>query len=138
MPRPTADPQPPIADNVLYVTSQGTQIGTRQNQYVVRDVADADSDSNSEKNDSGTDSDREADESGEQHGSERLAAFPVEKVETINIFGRGVDVTTATIATAAKHETAINFFYNEWSIQGAVHTRGHLCCGATPPAARPW
>lgn len=110
MPRPTADPQPPIADNVLYVTSQGTQIGTRQNQYVVRDVADADSDSNSEKNDSGTDSDREADESGEQHGSERLAAFPVEKVETINIFGRGVDVTTATIATAAKHETAINFF----------------------------
>ena len=110
MPRPTTDPQPPIAEHVLYVTSPGTQIGTRQNQYVVRDVGDSDSNSKSEKADPKSSTDREADNPGEQHGGERLAAFPVEKVETINVFGQGVDVTTATIATAAKHETVINFF----------------------------
>jgi len=88
---PKTDPKPPIDDQVLYITTQATQLGVRNNQYVVRDLDGSDTD--------------EADS-----GSSTLGTYPVKKIETINVFGRGVDVTSGAIATAATHDTAINFF----------------------------
>jgi CRISPR-associated protein Cas1 len=88
---PKADPKPPVDDQILYITTQASQLGVRNNQYVVRDLDGSDSD--------------EADS-----GSSTLGTYPVKKIETINVFGRGVDVTSGAIATAATHDTAINFF----------------------------
>ncbi|RLM53259.1 CRISPR-associated endonuclease Cas1 [Halobellus sp. Atlit-31R] len=76
-------------DRVLYVTTQGSQVGVRENQYVVRDVSGS--------NETGS-------------GPETIGSYPVKKIETINVFGRGVDVTSGTIAAAANHDTPINFF----------------------------
>lgn len=109
MSNPATDPRPPIDEHVLYVTTQGTQIGTRQNQYVVRDVRSGD-----------TMSGDEAAEDGSSVGndSERLGTYPVEKVDTINVLGRGVDVTAATIAIAANRDTTINFFTTNGQFRG--------------------
>lgn len=107
MSRPTADPRPPIDEHTLYVTTQGTQLGVRQNQYVVRDVSDRDSTNDSEGGGNST---------GDDRG--RLGTYPVQKVDTINVFGRGVDVTAATIATAANQDTAINFFTTNGRFRG--------------------
>jgi CRISPR-associated protein Cas1 len=103
---PASDPRPPIDEHVLYVTTQGTQIGARQNQYVVRDVRDSES-----RND-------EHEQNRSNDGVQRLGEYPVRKVDTINVFGRGVDVTTATVATAANQETVINFFTTNGRFRG--------------------
>jgi CRISPR-associated protein Cas1 len=92
---PAADPRPPVDDQILYVVSQGTQVGVQENQYVVRDLRTDDSSDRAE---------------GKDDRSNTLGKYPVQKIETINVFGRGVDVTSAVISTAADHDTAINFF----------------------------
>lgn len=83
-PQPGVDPRPPLADTTIYVTEQGTQLGVTDNRYVVRDIGDDD--------------------------SELLAEFPVAKVETICVFGAGVDVTAYARSTADSNDTIINYF----------------------------
>lgn len=83
-PQPGVDPRPPIADTTVYLTEQGTQLGVTDNRYVVRDVEGDDSDT--------------------------LAEFPVAKVETICVFGAGIDVTAYARSTAEQNETVINYF----------------------------
>lgn len=88
-PDPATDPLPPVDETTLYVTTQGTQIGCRENQYVVRNVSKS---SNKETDDT------------------ILRRLPSEQTEIINVFGRGVDVTSGALATAAAKGTPINYF----------------------------
>ncbi|QZA89527.1 CRISPR-associated endonuclease Cas1 [Salinarchaeum sp. IM2453] len=95
---PSPDPRPPLDDVLLYLTTQGTQLGTREGQYVVRDRRDmADNDSRQ---------------------SAQLASFPVEQIETINIFGRGIDVTSPARNKANSTGTVINYFTTNGEFQG--------------------
>jgi CRISPR-associated protein Cas1 len=95
---PASDPRPPVAETILYVTTQGTQLGCRENQFVVRDVSGSDN--------------------RDGNGSSILSRFPVKKIETINVFGRGVDVTSGVIAAAANTETIINYFTTNGRFRG--------------------
>ena len=87
-----ADPAPPLDEAIIYVTEQGTQLGVRDNQYVVRDLSTDDRD--------------------------RLAAFPIETVETVCVFGQGVDVTAGVRSTAERTETVINYFTTNGQFRG--------------------
>ncbi|MFC7132354.1 MULTISPECIES: CRISPR-associated endonuclease Cas1 [Salinibaculum] len=91
------DPRPPLEETVLYITTQGTQLGVNDNQYEIRDLSDT----------------------GEGEPSPNiLEKFPVEKIETVNIFGRGVDLTSAVIAMASRTQTAINYFTTNGRFRG--------------------
>lgn len=86
------DPRPPLDEAIIYITEQGTQLGVRDNQYVVRDL--------------GTEN------------RDRLAAFPTQSVETICVFGRGVDVTASVRSTAEQTATVINYFTTNGRFRG--------------------
>ena len=94
---PGPDPRPPIDETLLYLTTQGTQLGVREEQYIVRDLRDRDDESS---------------------GAKALARFPVEQIETINVFGQGVDVTSGARSTADRTETPINFFTTNGRFRG--------------------
>lgn len=74
-------------ESVVYVTTQGTQIRTNQGRIVVLDVT--------------------LNEDGEENPE--LASYPVEQVDTINVFG-GVNFTTPFIKTANESGIVLNYF----------------------------
>lgn len=78
-------------DEVIYVTRQGTQVRTDGGRIVVYDVESDD---------------------GE------LASFPVEKVETVNLFG-GVNFSTPFIRTANDHGIVLNYFSQHGQYRGS-------------------
>ena len=78
-------------ESVVYVSTQGTQVGTDGGRIVVRDV----------DGDKGT-----------------LGTFPVEKVDTINVFG-GVNFTTPFTRTASEREIVLNYFSEHGQYRGS-------------------
>ena len=78
-------------ESVVYVSTQGAQVGTDGGRIVVYDV-DGDN--------------------GE------LGSFPVEKVDTINVFG-GVNFTTPFTRTASEHEIVLNYFSENGQYRGS-------------------
>lgn len=80
-----------FVESVLYITTQGTQVRTDGGRITVHDV--------------------EGDE-GE------LASFPVEKVDTINVFG-GVNFTTPFTRTASDREIVLNYFSENGQYRGS-------------------
>ena len=78
-------------DSVVYVTTQGTQVRTDGGRIVVYDV----------------DSDE-----GE------LGSFPVEKLDTINVFG-GVNFSTPFVAEANEHGIVLNYFTQNGKYRGS-------------------
>lgn len=78
-------------ESVVYVSTQGTQVGTDGGRIVVRDVDGDD---------------------GE------LGSFPVEKVDTINVFG-GVNFTTPFTRTASEREIVLNYFSENGRYRGS-------------------
>ncbi|MCF2206084.1 CRISPR-associated endonuclease Cas1 [Halobacterium salinarum] len=78
-------------DSVVYVTTQGTQVGTDGGKIVVRDI--------------------DGDE-GE------LARFAIEKLETINVFG-GVNFSTPFVAEANEHGIVLNYFTQRGKYRGS-------------------
>ncbi|WP_345784787.1 CRISPR-associated endonuclease Cas1 [Natronococcus wangiae] len=78
-------------DSVIYVTTQGTQVRTDGGRIVVYDV-DGD-------------------------GGE-LGSFPVEKLDTINIFG-GVNFSTPFVAKANEHGIVLNYFTQNGNYRGS-------------------
>ncbi len=84
-------------ESILYVTKQGTQLGVSDNQYIVRDLST---------------------DNSEDGGPAILNNFPVKKIETICIFGTGVDVTSYARATANRNATVINYFTTNGGFRG--------------------
>lgn len=78
-------------DSVVYVTTQGTQVRTDGGRIVVYDV--------------------DGDE-GE------LGSFPVEKLDTINVFG-GVNFSTPFVAEANEHGIVLNYFTQNGKYRGS-------------------
>lgn len=78
-------------ESVLYVSTQGSQIGTDGGRVVVRDVEGED---------------------------DVLGTFPVEKVDTINAFG-GVNFTTPFTRTASEREITLNYFGQHGQYRGS-------------------
>jgi CRISPR-associated protein Cas1 len=78
-------------ESVVYVSTQGTQVATDGGRVVVRDV--------------------EGDEGV-------LGTFPVEKVDTINVFG-GVNFTTPFTRTASEREIVLNYFSENGQYRGS-------------------
>ena len=78
-------------ESVVYVSTQGAQVGTDGGRIVVYDV--------------------DGDE-GE------LGSFPVEKVDTINVFG-GVNFTTPFTRTASDREIVLNYFSENGKYRGS-------------------
>lgn len=78
-------------ESVVYVSTQGAQVGTDGGRIVVYDV--------------------DGDE-GE------LGSFPVEKVDTINVFG-GVNFTTPFTRTASEREIVLNYFSENGQYRGS-------------------
>lgn len=78
-------------DSVVYVTTQGTQVRVDGGQIVVHDVDGED---------------------GE------LGAFPVEKLDTINVFG-GVNFSTPFVAKANEHGVVLNYFTQNGKYRGS-------------------
>lgn len=78
-------------ESVVYVTKQGTQVGTDGGRITVWDV--------------------DGDE-GE------LASFPIEKLDTINVFG-GVNFTTPFVARANEHGIVLNYFTQNGKYRGS-------------------
>lgn len=78
-------------DSVVYVTTQGTQVRTDGGRIVVYDV--------------------DGDE-GE------LGSFPVEKLDTINVFG-GVNFSTPFVAEANEHGIVLNYFTKNGKYRGS-------------------
>jgi CRISPR-associated protein Cas1 len=78
-------------ESVVYVSTQGTQVGTDGGRIVVRDV----------NGDGG-----------------ELGSFPVEKVDTINVFG-GVNFTTPFTRTASEREIVLNYFSENGQYRGS-------------------
>ncbi len=80
-----------FTDSVLFVTTQGAQIQTDGGKIVVYDV------------------------DGEQGA---LGTFPIEKVDTINVFG-GVNFTTPFVAKANEHGIVLNYFTEIGNYRGS-------------------
>jgi len=80
---------------IVYVTEQGTQLSSRDNRYVVRDLNPDQSDD-----------------------VETITEFPIAKVETICVFGTGVDVTSYARATANDNDVVINYFTTNGGFRG--------------------
>jgi CRISPR-associated protein Cas1 len=80
-----------LEESVVYVTTQGTQVRTNGGRITVHDV----------------------DGDGGQ-----LATFPVEQVETINVFG-GVNFTTPFVARANEHGIVLNYFTQHGQYRGS-------------------
>jgi CRISPR-associated protein Cas1 len=78
-------------DSVVYVTRQGSQVRIDSGRVVVWDVDGDD---------------------GE------LASFPVEKLETVNVFG-GVNFSTPFLAEANNHGIVLNYFTQQGSYRGS-------------------
>jgi CRISPR-associated protein Cas1 len=78
-------------ESVVYVTKQGTQVRTDGGQIIVWDV--------------------DGDE-GE------LAAYPKEKLDTINVFG-GVNFSTPFVAEANEHGIVLNYFTQNGKYRGS-------------------
>lgn len=78
-------------DSVIYVTTQGTQVRTDGGRVTVYDVDGDD---------------------GE------LASFPVEKLDTINVFG-GVNFSTPFVARANEHGIVLNYFTQNGKYRGS-------------------
>ncbi|GGM62864.1 CRISPR-associated protein Cas1 [Halarchaeum rubridurum] len=78
-------------DSVVYVTTQGSQVRIDGGQVVIYDVEGDD---------------------GE------LASFPVEKLDTINVFG-GVNFSTPFVATANEHGIVLNYFTQNGQYRGS-------------------
>lgn len=78
-------------DSVVYVTTQGSQVRIDGGQVVIYDVDGDD---------------------GE------LGSFPVEKLDTINVFG-GVNFSTPFVATANEHGIVFNYFTQNGKYRGA-------------------
>lgn len=81
-------PEPNTEESVIYVTHQGAQVRKESGRIVV--------------------SDRRGDEN-------ELASFPIEQVDTVNVFG-GVNFTTPFIKAASKDGISLNYFsqYGEY------------------------
>ena len=80
-----------LDDSVIFVTTQGAQVRTDGGRIVVWDV--------------------EGDE-GE------LGSFPIEKLDTINIFG-GVNFSTPFVAKANEHGIVLNYFTQHGKYRGS-------------------
>jgi len=78
-------------ESVVYVTTQGSQVRINGGQVVIYDVDGDD---------------------GE------LGSFPVEKLDTINVFG-GVNFSTPFVATANEHGIVLNYFTQNGKYRGA-------------------
>jgi len=78
-------------ESVVYVTKQGSQVRADGGRIAVHDV--------------------EGDE-GE------LASFPIEKLDTINVFG-GVNFTTPFVARANEHGIVLNYFTQNGNYRGS-------------------
>ncbi|WP_425492317.1 CRISPR-associated endonuclease Cas1 [Halovivax gelatinilyticus] len=83
-------------ESIVYVTRQGAQIRTGEGRIIVFDVTlDEDDDSDPE-----------------------LASYPIEKVDTINVFG-GVNFTTPFIKTANESGIVLNYFSTNGKYRGS-------------------
>jgi CRISPR-associated protein Cas1 len=78
--------------NVIYVTTQGTQVAVDGGRIIVRDIDDED--------------------------VEKIGSFPVEKVDTVNVFG-GVNFTTPFISTASEKGIVLNYFSSYGNYKGS-------------------
>lgn len=82
-------------ESVVYVTTQGAQIRSSEGRIVVFDVTLEDDDEDPE-----------------------LASYPVEKVDTINVFG-GVTFTTPFVRTANESGITLNYFSTNGKYRGS-------------------
>lgn len=78
-------------ESVVFVTTQGAQIRTSEGRVVVWDI-DGDDD--------------------------ELATFPIEKLDTINVFG-GVNFSTPFVAEANEHGIVLNYFTQHGDYRGS-------------------
>lgn len=78
-------------EEVVYVTTQGSQVGVHQGRIVVRDVDGDD---------------------GE------LGSFPIEQVTTVNVFG-GVNFSTPFVRSANDRGITLNFFSTHGNYRGS-------------------
>ena len=78
-------------ESVVYVTTQGSQVRIDGGQVVIYDVDGDD---------------------GE------LGSFPVEKLDTINVFG-GVNFSTPFVSTANEHGIVLNYFTQNGKYRGS-------------------
>ena len=81
-------------ESVVYVTKQGTQVRTDEGRIVVWNV--------------------DADEDEDQ----KLASYPKEKLDTINVFG-GVNFSTPFVAEANEHGIVLNYFTENGNYRGS-------------------
>ena len=81
-------------ESVVYVTTQGTQVRTDEGRIVVWNV--------------------DADDDEEQ----KLATYPKEKLDTINVFG-GVNFSTPFVAEANEHGIVLNYFTQNGTYRGS-------------------
>ena len=87
-----------LDEEVLYVTTQGAQVGVGEGRIVVRNLGDDD------------------DDEGEEDDDER--EFPIEQVTTVNVFG-GVNFSTPFVKKANDHGIALNYFTIHGKYQGS-------------------
>jgi CRISPR-associated protein Cas1 len=80
-----------FTESVVYVTTQGTQVRTEGGRITVHDV------------------------NGDRG---KLASFPTEQVETLNVFG-GVNFTTPFVARANEHGIVLNYFTQHGAYRGS-------------------
>lgn len=78
-------------ESVVFISTQGTQVGTEDGRVIVRDV--------------------EGDE-GE------IGTFPIEKLDTVNVFG-GVNFTTPFITRANDYGIVLNYFSENGKYRGS-------------------
>lgn len=78
-------------ESVVYVTKQGTQVRTDGGRVTVWDI---------------------------QGDEGELATFPIEKLDTINVFG-GVNFTTPFVARANEHGIVLNYFTQNGKYRGS-------------------
>lgn len=83
-------------ESVVYVTTQGAQIRTSEGRIIVFDVTVDDDDDE----------------------DPQLATYPVEQVDTINVFG-GVNFTTPFIKTANEAGIVLNYFSSHGNYRGS-------------------
>ena len=82
-------------ESVVYVTQQGTQIRVDGGRVVVWDVDPED-----------------------EEDDPKLASYPIEKLDTINVFG-GVNFSTPFVARANEHGIVLNYFTQNGKYRGS-------------------
>lgn len=97
----------PVLDHeIVYVTTQGTQVGIENGRLVIRVV-----------------SENAVETTAVDTIGDSVASFPLDPVETVNVFGKGVDVTSGVRCVAGDEGIAINYFGANGQYRGSFAPR---------------